>query len=83
MRASLLKAMAEWVKTYTDTSREVMIRTLQGIDLDQLEKDARAYRAVDGGRTPAAFLAVIERKYNAAKKVASPGEARAPSKNGA
>jgi hypothetical protein len=70
MRASLLKAMAEWIKQHPDTNRDIMIATLQGIDLDDLEKDARAYRAIDGKRTPEAFMMVIERKYNAAKRAA-------------
>ena len=90
MRASLLKAMAEWIKRNPDTSRSVMIATLQGIDLDELERDARAYRAVDGKRTPEAFMMVIERKYNAAKRAAPTeraaahlGEAPAPSRRGA
>jgi hypothetical protein len=70
LRASLVKAMAEWIKVHPETNRGIMIRTLQDIDLDDLEKDARAYRAIDGKRTPEAFMTVIERKYNAAKRAA-------------
>lgn len=79
MRASLLKAMAEWIKSHPDTSRQVMIRTLQDLDLDQLEKDARAYRAIEGKSGLQAFMVVIERQYSAAKKASSPGEAVARS----
>jgi hypothetical protein len=70
LRASLIKAMAEWIKLHPDTNRDIMIATLQNIDLDELEKDARAYRAIDGKRTPEAFMMVIERKYNAVKRAA-------------
>jgi hypothetical protein len=83
MRASLIKAMAEWIKRYPDTDRKAMVATLQNIDLDELEKDARAYRAIDGKRTPEAFMMVIERKYKGTKRNPSPGEAKAPSASGA
>lgn len=68
LRASLIKAMAEWIAKHPDTKRDTLIATLQNIDLDDLEKDARAYRAIEGKRTPEAFMMVIEKKYNAAKK---------------
>jgi hypothetical protein len=68
LRASLIKAMAEWIKLHPDTDRERMIFALQDIDLDVLEKDARAYRAIEGKRMPEAFMMVIEKKYNAAKR---------------
>ena len=68
LRASLIKAMAEWISKHPDTKRDTMIATLQDIDLDELEKDARAYRAIEGKRTPEAFMMVIEKKYNAAKR---------------
>jgi hypothetical protein len=68
LRASLMKAMAEWIRTHPDTDRDTMIMTLQDIDLDDMEKDARAYRAIEGKRMPEAFMMVIEKKYNAAKR---------------
>jgi hypothetical protein len=68
LRASLIKTMAEWIKRHPDTNRDTMMTVLQDIDLDDLEKDALAYRAIEGKRMPEAFMAVIERKYNAAKK---------------
>jgi hypothetical protein len=70
LRASLIKAMAEWIKRHPDTDRDTMIRTLQDIDLDDLEKDARAYRAIEGKRMPEAIMLVLEKKYAAAKKAA-------------
>ncbi|OWK42402.1 hypothetical protein FRUB_04480 [Fimbriiglobus ruber] len=70
LRASLIKAMAEWIKRHPDTDRETMIRTLQDIDLDDLEKDARAYRAIEGKRMPDAIMLVLEKKYHAARKAA-------------
>jgi ParB-like nuclease domain len=79
IRASLLKAMAEWIKRYPDTDRQAMVATLQNIDLDELEKDARAYRAIDGKRTPEAFMMVIERKYKGTRRNVTPGEAGARS----
>ena len=60
--------MAEGIATNPDTDRRIMIRTLQHIDLDDLERDARAFSAIDGRRMPEVFMAVIERKYHAAKK---------------
>ncbi len=85
LRASLIKAMAEWIKRHPDTDRERMIATLREIDLDQLEKDARAYRAIENKRMPEAIMMVLEKKYNSSKRVASAdgkaathlGEARA------
>ena len=68
LRATLIKTMAEWIAKHPDTDRGIMIRTLQDIDLDDLERNARACRVIDGRRMPEAFMAVIERKYNAAKK---------------
>ena len=65
-----MKAMAEWTAKQPDTDRAIMIRTLEGIDLDELEKDARAYRAIDGKGMPEACMAVIERKYIQAKRAA-------------
>jgi hypothetical protein len=70
LRASLIKAMAEWIKRHPDTHRETMIRTLQDIDLDDLEKDARAYRAIEGKRMPDAIMLVLEKKYNSASRAA-------------
>jgi hypothetical protein len=70
LRASLIKAMAEWIKRHPETDRNTMIRTLQQIDLDDLEKDARAYRAIEGKRMPEAIMMVLEKKYAAAKRAA-------------
>lgn len=83
MRASLIKAMAEWIKLYPGTVRDTMIRTLRDIDLDQLEKDARAYRAIERKSMPAAFMLVLEKKHNAKAKAVSQGEALAPRHRGA
>ena len=68
LRASLIKTMAEWIKRHPDTDRNTMIVTLQGIDLDQLEKDARSYRAIEKRTMPDAFMLVLEKKYDAARK---------------
>ncbi len=70
LRASLMKAMAEWIKRHPDTDRTAMIRNLQDIDLDELEKDARAYRAIEGKRMPEAIMLVLEKKYATAKRAA-------------
>ena len=64
LRASLIQAMADWIKRHPDTDRGVMIETLQEIDLDELEKDARAYRAIEGKRVAEAIMLVLEKKYN-------------------
>jgi hypothetical protein len=70
LRASLIKAMAEWIKRFPDTDQPTMVKTLRGINLDELEKDARAYRAIEGKRMPEAIMMVLEKKYAAAKRAA-------------
>ena len=47
-----------------------MIATLQEIDLDDLEKDARAYRAIEGKRMPEAIMMVLEKKYKSVLRAA-------------
>ena len=71
LRASMIKTMAEWSKLHPETNRELMIRTLQGIDINQLERDARGYRAIEKKTMPEAFMVLIEKKYNAARKSAA------------
>ena len=68
MRACLIKAMCEWIKIHPDTDRETMKIVLAETDLDQLEKDARSYRAIDKISMPAAFMLVFEQKYKQEKK---------------
>lgn len=71
LRASMIKVMAEWSKTHPDTDKLVMIEALRRINIDELERNARAARALDGRRMPQVFMDFIEKKYNAAKKAAA------------
>jgi hypothetical protein len=45
-----------------------MIYALQVIHVNELEKDARGHRKIQGGTMTDAMLTVLERKYNAARK---------------
>jgi hypothetical protein len=70
LRASLIRALAWYIKSRPDTDRERMVSALRDIDVEQLEKDARAYRAIEGGTMKDAIIRVLEKKYNAARKAA-------------
>ena len=66
MRASLIRALADYIKLHPDTDRERMVVALEGVALDQLESDARAYKGIKGGSTTAAMIEVLERAYKSA-----------------
>jgi len=68
LRPNLIRTLANFIKEKPDTDRAAMIHALQEIDVDELEKDARGHRKIQGGTMANAMLTVIERKYNAAKK---------------
>ncbi len=71
LRASMIKTMAEWSKLHPDTDRPTMVAALQRINIDELEKNARGFRAIEKKSMPEAFMILIEKKYNAAKKAAA------------
>jgi hypothetical protein len=48
LRANLIKGLAAFIKERPDTNRDTMIAALQEIEVDQLERDARSYCAVEG-----------------------------------
>ena len=84
MRASLIKALAEFIKVRPDTDRARMVDVLRGINPDELERDARSYMAIKGGTSKSAMTEALDRLYKATgRKVATPhkeselGEARA------
>ena len=66
LRASLVKAVVEFIKTNPDTDRERFIRALADIDPSVLEENARSYTAINGGTTTAARMVALERAYKAA-----------------
>ncbi len=70
LRASMIKTMTDWSKNQPDTDRAVMLEALAKINIDELERNARAARTLDGRRVPQAFMDFIEKKYNAARKAA-------------
>lgn len=63
LRANLIRVVAQFIKAKPDADREKMIDALQSIDIDDLEKDARSYRQIQGGTMASAMLAVVERAY--------------------
>jgi hypothetical protein len=67
LRANLIRVLARFLKANPDADREAMIATLQRLDMDDLEKDARTFRQIEGGTMAAAMLKVLERKYKAKK----------------
>ena len=83
LTANLIRAMAKYIKEKPETDKATMVRTLAGIDMEQLKHDSSAYRKIEGGNITTAMIRVIEKKYKGATRVASPGEAQAPSKAGA
>jgi hypothetical protein len=71
LRANLIKGLAAFIKERPGTNRETMIAALQEIEVDQLEKDARSYCAVEGGAVRNAIVRLLERKYNSVKRSVS------------
>lgn len=72
MRASIVRALAEFIKLHPDTDRQRMVNALEGIDLVEVESDARAYTGIKGGTTTAALVEVLTRHYrNAGRKSAA------------
>jgi hypothetical protein len=63
MRASLIKALVEFIKSTPDANRARMIEVLQGIDPEELERDARSYMAIKGGTSKGAMTEVLTRLY--------------------
>jgi len=68
LRPNLIRSLAKFIKEHPDVDRATMVYALEEIDMDDLEKDARSHRKIQGGTITDAMLTVIEWKYNAAKK---------------
>jgi hypothetical protein len=69
MRASLIKGLVEFIKTYPDADRARMIEVLENLDPFKLEDDARASVKINGGNRNAAVFSALERLYkNAGRK---------------
>jgi hypothetical protein len=68
LRPNLIRTLAKFVKANPDADRAAMVYALQEIDVNELEKDARGHRKIQGGTLADAMLTVVERKYNAARK---------------
>jgi hypothetical protein len=66
LRASMLKALADFVKANPDVERPRFVKVLASMDPYQLETDARAYVSIKGGTTHAAMVQAIERYYKMA-----------------
>jgi hypothetical protein len=72
MRASIIKALAEFVKQHPDADRTRMVRVLEELDVETVEKDARSYVSISGGTTTNAIVGMLERLYkNAGRKGAA------------
>lgn len=63
MRSGLVKALADFIKARPDTDRARMVEVLRGVDPDELEQNARSYKAIEGGTSKAAMTAALERLY--------------------
>lgn len=70
LRPNLIRVLAHFIKEKPDTNRNLMIEALQGLNIDELQRDARTYRQIEGGSTSSAMLRVLEKRYNAAKRAA-------------
>jgi len=69
LRASLLKAVCDFISLNPDADRSRFLKILGAIDPYQLETDARAYVSIKGGTTSAAMVESISRDYrNAGRK---------------
>lgn len=68
LRANLIRVLGQFIKANPNPDRDRIVEALRNIDLDDLEKDARTFRAIEGGTMAAAMLKVVERKYHAARK---------------
>jgi hypothetical protein len=69
LRASLIKAVAEFIKNNPEADRDRFVRMLGEHDPLELEQNARSYVAINGGTTTAAMLVALERHYkNAGRK---------------
>ena len=56
LRASMIKSLAEFIRTNPELDRPRFLKLLSGIDPYQLETDARAYVSIKGGTSSAACL---------------------------
>jgi hypothetical protein len=63
MRASLVKAMIQFITIHADADRGIMIQALQNLDPEKIEDDARAAVRVSGGTTQENIMMQIDRKY--------------------
>ena len=70
MTANLIRVLVRFIKENPDADKQVMIETLQRLDMETLKKDASIYRKIEGGSVVTAMLRVIEKKYNSKKKAA-------------
>lgn len=70
LRPNLLRVLAQFIKEKPDADRAAMISALQGLDIEDLQKDARSYRQIEGGSISSAMLRVLEKRYNAKKRAA-------------
>lgn len=68
LRSSFIRGLARFIKANPLADRGLMVAALRKLDIDSLEKDARAFKQIEGGSTTSAIQKVLERKYNAAKK---------------
>lgn len=63
LSANMLKVMAAFRKAYPEPDKDAVLAALRDTKIDQLESDARAYRAISPCPMPMAMLKVIEKKY--------------------
>lgn len=63
LSANMLKVMAAFIKAYPVCDKDAVLEALRDTRIDQLESDARAYRAISPCPMPTAMLKVIEKKY--------------------
>jgi hypothetical protein len=71
LRANLIRTLAQFIKENPDADRTAMIEALQRTDIDELEKDARGYKQIQGGTIANAMLKVLEKKYNGKRRSAA------------
>lgn len=71
LRANLIRVVGQFIKAFPDADRQALVAALQGIDVDDLEKEARTFKQIQGGTTSAAMLAVLERQYKKALRKAA------------
>jgi len=72
LRASMIKALAEFIKLNPALDRPRFVQVLGKLDPVQMESDARSYVSIKGGTTSAAMVEVIDRAYrNSGRKNAA------------